>query len=78
MSGLRNTYKRILNFSKGKGYMTGAERQAKREAARQAELDEIYGGAPMPDEMEIRRAARRQQAKMRGSRAETIMTDTLG
>lgn len=32
MSGLKNTVKRIINLGKGKGYRTGAERQAQFEA----------------------------------------------
>jgi len=78
MSGLKNTYKRVMNFSKGKGYMTGAERQMKAEAAEKGRLDAIYAGADMPDEEEGRRRARRKQAARPGSRAQTVMTDQLG
>lgn len=78
MSGLRSTYKRILNFSKGKGYATGAERQAKAEAAEKSRLDAIYGAAQLPDEEAQRRKARRTQAGRAGSRAETVLTDQLG
>lgn len=78
MSGLKNTAKRIVSFSKGKGYTTGAERQAKAEAREKSRLDAIYGAAAMPDEEVTAREARRRQARRRGSRASTIMTDTLG
>jgi len=78
MSGLRNTYKRVLNFSKGKGYMTGAERGAKAAAAEKGRLDAIYGSAQMPDPEAQRRQARRKQAGRVGSRAETVLTDQLG
>lgn len=78
MSGLKNTAKRAVSFAKGKGYTTGAERQAKAEAAEQARLDAIYAGAELPDEEEVGREARRRQARRKGSRASTILTDSLG
>jgi len=78
MSGLKNTAKRAISFAKGKGYTTGAERQAKAEAAEKGRLDAIYGSAQMPDEEEIGRRARRKQAAQRGSRAQTVLTDQLG
>lgn len=78
MSGLRNTYKRVMNTVKGRGYATGAERAAKHAAAEKSRLDAIYAGAQMPDEDEISRRAKRQQAGRRGSRAETVLTDQLG
>ena len=78
MSGLKNTAKRMISFSKGKGYTTGAERQAKAEAAEKSRLDAIYGSAQMPDPEAQRRRARRTQAGRTGSRASTVLTDTLG
>jgi len=79
MSGLRNTYKRIMNFSKGRGYKTGGERQATREAKEDAAKDELFANAQMPDEELIKRNARRKAAKRRGSRVNTVLTDdTLG
>lgn len=78
MSGLKNTAKRMMSFSKGKGYTTGAERQAKADAAEKGRLDAIYGAAQLPDEEAQRRKARRTQAGRRGSRAETVLTDQLG
>ena len=75
MSGLKNTTKRLINFSKGRGYMTGAERQAKREGKEQARLDKLYAGAEMPDEEMIRRNERRKAAKRRGSRQRNVLTD---
>jgi hypothetical protein len=78
MSGLKNTAKRMMSFSKGKGYTTGAERQAKAEGKEQARLDAIYASADLPDEEEVGREARRRQARRRGSRASTILTDSLG
>ncbi len=78
MSGLKNTGKRIMSFSKGKGYSTGAERQAKADAAEKSRLDAIYGSAQLPDEDEVGRRTRRKQASQRGSRASTVLTDQLG
>ena len=78
MSGLKNTGKRMMSFSKGKGYSTGAERQAKAEAAEKGRLDAIYQGADLPDPEEGRRRARRKQAAKRGSRAQSVLTDQLG
>lgn len=78
MSGLHNTYKRILNTVKGRGYATGAERQAKREGQEKGAMDAIFEGGDLPDLEEGKRRAKRKQAGRRGSRAETIMTDQLG
>ncbi len=78
MSGLKNTYKRLVSLQKGKGYTTGAERQAKAEAREKAALDAVYAGAQLPDEEALRMTRRREQARRRGSRASTILTDTLG
>ena len=78
MSGLKNTFKRAANFAVGRGYSTKKERHAKRMAAEKGRLDAIYAGADMPDEEVQRREARRRQAGRRGSRASTILTDTLG
>lgn len=78
MSGLKNTAKRMMSFSKGKGYMTGAERQAKSEAKEKGRLDAIYAGAEIPDPEDSARRAKRKQAGQRGSRASTVLTDQLG
>lgn len=79
MSGLKNTWRRSGNFILGKGYTTKKERDRKKAAQRQAELDKVYQGAQIPDEEEIQRDERRKAAKRRGSRADTILTeDTLG
>ena len=75
MSGLKNTTKRLANFSLGKGYMTKDERRAKEASKRQAGLDAIYAGAEMPDEELIRRNERRKAAKRRGSRQRNVLTD---
>lgn len=78
MSGLKNTFKRGWSMSQGQGWSTSGERAAKRQADEKARLDAIYGSAAMPDEDEIGRRQRRKQAARKGSRAETVLTDTLG
>lgn len=85
MSGLKNTLKRAFSFAKGGKYATGAERQAKAEGvkaaaaeAEQLKLDEMFASGQIPDEDFLKRAARRRAAKRRGSRVDTILTDTLG
>lgn len=75
MSGLKNTGKRLFNFSIGKGYKTGKERRMEREAKTQKALDKIYVGAEMPDEELIRRNERRKAAARRGSRQRNVLTD---
>lgn len=77
MSGLRNTYKRIMSFSKGSGYETHGESDIRRGGPK-SRMDKIFGGADAPDLEEGRRRSKRKQAARRGSRAETIMTDQLG
>lgn len=80
MSGLKNTGKRLVNASVGRGYKTNRERKAEKAAKKQASLDEIYQGAEMPDEEVIKRNERRKAAARRGSRVSTVLTerDTLG
>jgi hypothetical protein len=80
MAGLKNTAKRLANLGKGRGYKTGAERQAEREGKEQAAKDKIFSGAIMPDEGLIKRNERRKAAARRGSRINTVLTDreTLG
>jgi hypothetical protein len=78
MSGLKNTAKRMISFSTGQGYSTGAEKRAKSAAKEKGRLDAIYGAADLPDEEQLRRTARRKQAGVRGSRASTVLTDQLG
>ena len=85
MSGLQNTFKRAFSFAKGGKYATGAERQAEKEAKQQAiedteqiRLDEMFAGGQVPDEDFLKRAARRKAAQRRGSRVDTVLTDTLG
>jgi hypothetical protein len=78
MSGLKNTAKRMMSFSTGKGYSTKGERRAKAAAKEKGRLDAIYGGADLPDDEQLRRTARRKQAGVRGSRASTVLTDQLG
>lgn len=75
MSGLKNTGKRLWNFSTGKGYMTTDERRAKEAAKAQAALDAVYSGAEMPDSEAIKRNERRKAAKRRGSRQRNVLTD---
>lgn len=78
MTGLKNTVKRSMNLSLGKGYKTNKERKQEKQAKRQAGLDEVFASAQMPDEEEVRRKERRKAARRKGSRAETILTDQLG
>ncbi len=80
MAGLKNTYDRVLRFSKGKGYKTFAESTAEIQAEEQAKKDELFAGAQMPDEEHIKRNERRKSAKRRGSRISTVLTndDSLG
>lgn len=80
MSGLSNTRKRMFNFARGKGYKTGEERFAERDAKAQAKKDRMFASATVPDEEEVRRNERRKAARRRGSRVSTVLTDqdTLG
>jgi len=75
MSGLKNTGKRFINASIGKGYATNKERRAKKVAKHQAGLDAMFAGAELPDEELIKRNERRKAAKRRGSRVSTVLTD---
>ena len=74
MSGLKNTFKRIMSFSKGSGYETHQESDIRRGGPKKR-ADELYASAAMPDEDDLTRQARRRQARRRGSRASTILTD---
>ena len=74
MSALNRTRKRIINFAKGKGYMTGGERKRKKAAKAKAEL---FADAQVPDEDDLKRIERRKAARRRGSRADTVLTDVM-
>ena len=81
MSGLKNTTKRLWNFSTGKGYKTNSEQRQEDAAKKQAKLDKVYSDAnQIPDEEVIKRNERRKAAKRQGSRASTVLTnqDRLG
>ncbi len=81
MSGLKNTTKRLWNFSTGKGYKTDGENRAENKAKKQAKLDKVYVDAnTIPDDELIKRNERRKAAKRQGSRAATVLTnqDQLG
>lgn len=80
MSGLKNTFKRIWNLGRGKGYITNREHKNKRIAVENARIDKIYQGAQIPDDEVIKRDERRKSAKRQGSRANTVLTsrETLG
>jgi len=80
MSGLKNTSKRIMNASVGRGYMTNEERRQKKKGKIKKAKDKMFQSAALPDEEEIRLVERRKAAKRRGSRAQTVLTDldTLG
>lgn len=79
MSGLQNTMKRTLSFSKGSGYETHQESDIRRGGPKKR-ADKLYSTAALPDEDDLSRQAKRRQARRRGSRASTILTDqdTLG
>ena len=80
MSGLKNTARRLVNVSRGKGYATNQETRQKKAADAQAGKDAVFANAQMPDEDTIRRTERKKQARRVGSRASTVLTDrdTLG
>jgi hypothetical protein len=80
MSGLKNTAKRLVNASTGKGYKTNSEIRAEKAAKRKSALDQLYAAAGQPDPQALKRAERRKAAGRRGSRVSTILTDeeTLG
>ena len=80
MSGLKNTVRRMGNASIGRGYQTSGERKRKEAAKVQNALDEVYSGAEVPDDEQLKRTERRKAAKRQGSRANTILTnnDQLG
>ncbi len=75
MSGMKNTVKRLGNFATLQGYSTKKERDAAKAAGVQAGKDEMFAGAEMPDEEQIKRNERRKAAKRRGSRVNTVLTD---
>lgn len=78
MSGLKSTFKRIMSFSKGSGYETHGESDVRRGGPK-ARMDVIFGEAGgQPDLEEARRRAKRREARRGGSRADTVLTDTLG
>lgn len=74
MSGLKNTGKRLVNFSLGRGYKTNKERKMEKQAKAQKKLDKIYASAMVPDEEFIRRNERRKAAARRGSRVSSVLT----
>lgn len=80
MSGLKNTTKRLVNASVGRGYKTNTERRQKKETKRKGALDAQFANVAMPDEEELQLVERRRAARRRGSRAATVLTsvDTLG
>ncbi len=75
MSGLKNTVKRFVNASMGKGYKTGREIRTERATKAQGVKDKMFSSAQIPDDEEIKRNERRRQAKRAGSRANTVLTD---
>lgn len=74
MSGLKNTGKRMFNFSIGRGYKTNKERRMEKQAKEKKRLDKIYAEADMPDEELIQRNERRKAAARRGSRQRNVLT----
>jgi hypothetical protein len=80
MSGLKNTAKRMVNASAGRGYKTDSEIRQEKKAKVQQKKDKIFSSADLPDEELIRRNERRKAAKRQGSRANTVLTnpDQLG
>jgi len=75
MSGLKNTVKRAINASVGKGYKTNREQHEEKRAKHQAALDKVLAGAEMPDEEVIKRNERRKAAARRGSIQRNVLTD---
>ncbi len=78
MSSLTREIRRGTQASMGRGYKTKGERKRAGAVRHQTAKDEMFAGAQMPDEEDIRRVERRKAARRRGSRAETILTDQLG
>jgi len=76
MSGLTNTFKRLWNAGRLKGYKTNAETRNENAAKKQAGVDKIYSAVAIPDAEEIKRNERRKAAKRQGSRASTVLTYT--
>ena len=60
-------------------FKTPRDKVRAREAdSEQLRKDKMFAAGRMPDEEELRRNQRRIAARRRGSRAETVLTDTLG
>lgn len=60
----------------GKGFTTREGRKQKEKADITAGKNRIFQAAhAAPDEIELARTARRRQAKRRGSRVKTVLTD---
>ncbi len=78
MSGLKNTFHRVMNTVRGRGYKTGGERVELRALRSKEAMDKIFGEPQLPDEEALRLTAKRKQAKRLGSRVETVLTDQLG
>lgn len=74
MGSLEKFVQKTIDASRGKH----GNRKAKAAAAEQLRKDEMFASGRMPDEEELRRSQRRIAARRRGSRAETVLTDTLG
>ncbi len=76
MGDLKRLVQKSIDVSRGK---TDRGKLAARQAAKeQARKDKMFAGGRLPDEDELRRNQRRLAASRRGSRAETVLTETLG
>ena len=76
MGDLKRLVQKSIDVSRGK---TDRGKLAARVAAGEQERkDKMFAAGRMPDEEELRRNQRRLAAKRRGSRADTVLTETLG
>ena len=76
MGDLKRLVQKSIDVSR---FKTPRDKVRAREAtAEQLRKDEMFAAGRMPDEEELRRNQRRIAARRRGSRAETVLTDTLG
>ena len=78
MSGLKNTFRRLGNFALTGEYVTSADTRKKQAAAEREAKNRLFARPEVPDEEELARINRRRTAQRRGSRLETVLTDTLG
>lgn len=78
MSGLKNTLRRAGNFAASGEYVTSADTRKKQAAAERSAKNKLFARPAAPDEESLKGINRRKAAGRRGSRIETVLTDTLG